>query len=191
MKEICKPHSRPHERIRQSLEQAGFSADAAEAMLLVDSDNFQYVRRVMKGDIPANLMQELGNGLDVTLFHALSAMVRIQNGYGRDAPQEATVGLLAEEMNIDPSRASRIAADLVDRGYLVRAVSQDDGRRSVLEATDQARELIQGFFQAKWQRTMKLFASWSEEDIATFSALFHRYCEGMRELYPSAAERKG
>lgn len=175
---------RHHEEIKQRLEGAGFSEAAALALLSLDADHFQYVRRVMKGDIPQGLMAELGAGLDVTLFHALSAILRIQHGYGRPAPQEVTVGLLAEEMNIDPSRASRIASDLVERGYVARAVSQEDGRRSVLVTTEAAHRLIQSFMAAKWARTMKLFQAWSEEDILAFARLFARYTDGMREQYP-------
>jgi len=172
------------ERVKQSLEAAGFSEDVAIALLSLDADHFHYVRRVMKGDIPLNLMQELGAGLDVTLFHALSAILRIQHGYGRPGPQEVTVGHLAEELNIDPSRASRIVADLVERGYVARSVSQEDGRRSVLVTTEAAGVLMQAFLQAKWARTMKLFSSWSESDILAFAHLFGRYTDGMREQYP-------
>ena len=175
---------RPHERIKASLEAAGFAEGAAMALMSLDADHFHYVRRVMKGDVPQSLMDELGAGLEATQFHALSAILRIKGGYGRPAA-EATVGLLAEEMALDPSRASRIAADLVERGLLTRAVSQEDGRRSVLVPTDAAWRLIDGFMAAKWARTMKLFATWSEEDIVTFARLFGRYTDGMREQYPA------
>jgi DNA-binding MarR family transcriptional regulator len=175
---------RHHQRIKDSLEAAGFSEDAAIALLSLDADQFQYMRRVMKGDVPQSLMQELGAGLEATQFHALTAILRIQTGYGRPAPQEATVGLLAEEMNLDPSRASRIAADLVERRLVARTVSQEDGRRSVLQATEAAGVLIEAFLGAKWQRTMKLFACWPEADIVAFAELFGRYLDGMREQYP-------
>ena len=175
---------RPQERIKQSLETAGFSEDAAIALLALDADMFHHVRRVMKGDLPKNLIAELGAGLELTLFHALSAISRIQYGKGRPAPQEVTVGLLAEELNLDPSRASRIAADLVERGYVTRAVSQEDGRRSVLVTTPAARDLMLAFMTAKWQRTMKLFAAWPEDDIVAFARLFGAYVDGMREQYP-------
>jgi DNA-binding MarR family transcriptional regulator len=175
---------RHHEQIKETLQDSGFSEGSAIALLSLDADQFHYMRRVVKGDVPQSLMQELGAGLEATQFHALAAVLRIQNGYGRPAPQEATVGLLAEEMNLDPSRASRIAADLVERGLIARAVSQEDGRRSVLVATEAADVLIGAFLRAKWQRTMKLFATWTEEDILAFSRLFGRYVDGMREQYP-------
>jgi DNA-binding MarR family transcriptional regulator len=177
----------PHARVTAALTEAGFSPAAVHALLALDGDHFHHVRRVMKGDVPQSLMEELGAGLEVTQFHALSSIMRIWAGYGRPAG-EATVGLLAEEMALDPSRASRIAADLVDRGLLLRAVSQEDGRRSVLVPTDAARALLEGFMTAKWRHTMRIFATWDEADIVTFARLFARYTEGMRAEYPGAAK---
>lgn len=178
-------HPKHHlEEIQATLREQGFSDDAAAALLSLDADHFHHVRRVMKGDVPQALMQELDARLENTQFQALTSIMRIANGYGRTQAQEVTVGLLAEEMNLDPSRASRIAADLVERGLVERAVSQQDGRRSVLNTTSAARDLMRAFLQAKWQRTVKLFATWSEADIVTFARLFGRFSDGMGEQYP-------
>jgi len=178
------PILRHQDRIRADIKAGGFSDSAAAALLAFDAQHFQHVRRVMKGDVPHSLMQELQSGLEATQFHALSAIMRIEHGHGRPSPQEVTVGLLAEELNLDPSRASRIAANLVERGLLARAVSQEDGRRSVLVPTASACTLLDGFLHAKWQRTMRLFATWSEAEIEAFTTLFSRYSDGMREQYP-------
>jgi DNA-binding MarR family transcriptional regulator len=164
----------------------GFAPGAIAALLDFDAENFLYTRRVMKGDVPQTLMRELDTGLEVSQFHALSAILRIRGGYGRPAPQEATVGLLAEELNLDPSRASRIAADLVDRGLVARAVSQEDGRRSILNPTDRGTALMMAFLAAKWQHMARVFADWSEDEIATFARLFARYSDGLRREYPGA-----
>ncbi len=175
---------RHHGQVKDALTAAGFSESTAVALLTLDADQFHYIRRVIKGDIPQSLLEEVGAGLETTHFHALSAILRIQNGFGRAGPLEVTVGLLAEEMNLDPSRASRIAADLVERGLLARAVSQEDGRRSVLVPTEAAGALLDAYLRAKWQRTMKLFANWPEHDIVTFAGLFARYSDGLRQQYP-------
>ena len=177
--------SHPNDRINARLQAQGHTAEVAEALLSLDADHFHFVRRVMKGDVPQSLMDELNAGLEPTQFHALSAILRIRGGYARPAA-EATVGLLAEELALDPSRASRIAADLVERGLLQRAVSQEDGRRSVLVPTDAAWALMEAFLDAKWQRTIRLFSQWSADDIVTFARLFGRYTDGMREQYPAA-----
>jgi DNA-binding MarR family transcriptional regulator len=177
--------SHPHDRIKAKLQAQGYGAEVVAALLTLDADHFHYVRRVMKGDVPQSLMDEVNAGLEPTQFHALSAILRIRGGYARP-PAEATVGLLAEELALDPSRASRIAADLVERGLLQRSVSQEDGRRSVLVPTDAAWALMEAFLDAKWQRSLRLFAQWSDEDIVTFARLFGRYTEGMREQYPAS-----
>ena len=174
--------------VAQGLAGQGFAPAAIEAMLDLDAENFLYVRRVMKGDIPQTLMDEVGAGLDVSQFHALSALLRIRGGYGRAAPQDPTVGLLAEELCLDPSRASRIAADLVDRGLASRGVSQQDGRRSILIPTEAGMALMQAFLQAKWQRTARVFADWTEDEITSFAHLFARYAEGMRQQYPAKSD---
>lgn len=179
---------RYEERVMETLQAAGFSPNAARALLALDADHFHYVRRVMKGDIPQKLMDDLGAGLEATQFHALSAIVRLQcgqgHGRGRGPMSEPTVGLLAQEMAVDPSRASRIAADLVDRGYLRRDVSQQDGRRSVLALTDLALALFDSFRAARWQHTARLFKTWPEQDILDFTRLFAAYIEGMGQQYP-------
>ena len=177
-----------HDQARQNLRAAGYGEAVSDALMALDIEQFHYVRRVIKGDLPQALIEELGAGLEVTQFHALSALVRLQCGQGRGGlgiATEATVGHLAEEMAVDPSRASRIAADLVERGYLRRAVSQQDGRRSVLELTEQANALFDAFHAAKWQHSLALFKGWSEQDILDFSRLFAAYAEGMRQEYPA------
>jgi DNA-binding MarR family transcriptional regulator len=174
-----------------ALRDNGFTEDAAIALMSLDADLFHHTRRVMKGDIPQSLLDALGTDLESTHFHALSALNRIRCGFGRAAPEEATVGLLAEELAVDPSRASRIASDLVDRGYLVRAVSQADGRRSVLEKTDKASALFEAFHKAKWQRTMQMFQGWKPQEIVSFARLFAKYRDGMAEQYPQNQRQSG
>ncbi len=170
----------------------GFGPDAAAALLALEGEIFHFVRRVKKGDVPAQLMRELETGLEPVQFQALGAVMRIGTGQGRAAPEEATVGLLAEEMMVDPSRASRIAADLVERGLLARAVSQADGRRSVLVPTAAGEALMRRFLDVKWQHTISLFRDWSEADIVLFADLFARYAEGMRREYgPRATPAQG
>jgi DNA-binding MarR family transcriptional regulator len=181
-----KDTSHQQQALMTALLAAGFSEDAATALLSLDADMFHHVRRVMKGDVPQSLLDELATDLETTQFHALSALTRIRHGYGRSAPEEPTVGLLAEELAVDPSRASRIASDLVERGYLVRAVSQADGRRSVLELTEKAGHLFDAFHQAKWQRTMRLYEGWTTAEVVTFARLFAKYQRGMAEQYPPA-----
>lgn len=174
------------EQVGDWLAALGHPPDTVAALLAIDADSFSYVRRVMKGEVPRALMAEIGTGLELSQFQALSAILRIAGGYSRAEPQEPTVGLLAEELMLDPSRASRIAADLVERGLVARGASQSDGRRSILQPTELGLGVMQAFLAAKWQHNARIFADWSGEDIATFARLFSRFSEAMRREYPSS-----
>ena len=132
---------------------------------------------------PAPYLDDL-NPAQRAAVEALTAVIRLLNGFGGVAPQEATIGLVAVELNIDPSRASRITADLIARGYLLREVSQTDGRKSVLALTEKAHELLKSFLDLKWTKSMQVFADWDEADIVTFSTLFVRYTAAMQAAYP-------
>ena len=94
-----------------------------------------------------------------------------------------TVGLLAEEMDIDPSRASRIASDLIGRGFVRREAAQDDGRKSILVLTDAAWKVLGRVSDQKWSKMGAIFEGWSEDEITTFSRLFLRYIDGIARVY--------
>jgi DNA-binding MarR family transcriptional regulator len=172
------------DRVNSALAAEGLSSRVAAALLEFEGEHFQYVRWVRSGEVPQLLINELDAGVEATQFNALASIIRVASGHCRPAPQEVTVGLLAEELVVDSSRASRIAADLVERGLIARAVSQEDGRRSVLVPTEAGMALLNAFLEAKWRRTIALFRDWSEEDILAFARLFRRYTEGMRAQYP-------
>ncbi len=172
-----------HQGLAERLAIAGLSPLAAQSLLDLDIALFQFHRMSMKGEIPGQIIAELGIGLDLSQFYALTAVSRIQNGVARTAPEPATIGLLAEEMAIDPSRASRIAADLIQNGYLRREALQEDGRKSVLVLTDKALTAFARFRDRKWDRVVEVFSGWSDEDMTLFSSLFTRYADRMRSVY--------
>ena len=165
----------PTDPVAALIEAAGYGQASAAAFAAFDSAYFQQVRMVLKGEVPRQLLAELNLDLDLTEFHALTAIHRIEAGIGRAAPEPPTVGLLAEELAIDPSRASRLAAELIGKGYLRRAADQGDGRKSVLQPTRRAEEAFGAFRAARWRRMLAAFDGWTEAEIATFAKLFARF----------------
>ncbi|MCL6706353.1 MarR family transcriptional regulator [Pseudomonas sp. R2.Fl] len=97
----------------------------------------------------------------------------------RSEEGEATVGSIAEAMRIDPSRGSRLVAELVKRGVLRRAVSQEDARRTVVELTDSGQEMIRAFQSVKAKLLHNILDDWPAEDVVRFADLFGRFVEGM------------
>lgn len=88
---------------------------------------------------------------------------------------EATVGAIAETMRIDPSRGSRMVADLVQRGVLRRDVSQADARRAVVELTARGTALFEEMHAVKTGIIRTITADWEDEDVARFGALFETF----------------
>ena len=107
--------------------------------------------------------------LELSHLDVLDAVRRIsQTG-------EATVGAIAETMRVDPSRGSRMVADLVQRGVLRRDVSQADGRRAVVELTARGTALFEEIHAVKTDIIMTITADWKPEDVARFGLLFEAF----------------
>ncbi|MCX8998535.1 MarR family winged helix-turn-helix transcriptional regulator [Rhizobiaceae bacterium BDR2-2] len=106
-------------------------------------------------------------GLELSHVDVLDAIRRIDG--------EATVGAIAEQLRIDPSRGSRLVADMVAGGVLYRLASQEDGRRSVIELTELGERLLKEMRDIKDSVIRQAVADWPEEDIEVFAALYARF----------------
>lgn len=177
------PSQNFHQGLPERLARVGMSEPASSALLDLDTELFFWHRMSAKGEVPGTILAELGLDLELSQFAALTAILRVESGIARERPQPPTIGLMAEEMAIDPSRASRIASELIQRGYLRREAVQEDGRKSVLALTEKAVAAFAAYRERKWDRMIEVFAGWSEEDLIRFSTLFGRYCDGMRRAY--------
>ncbi|MCB1339695.1 MAG: winged helix-turn-helix transcriptional regulator [Pseudooceanicola sp.] len=161
--------------VHEALAASSIPPGAEGALVALDMALFQLMRHVVKADLVVAYLKQGDSGLEPAVFQGLTAVLRVAHGVGRAGPGEPTVGSIAEELNIDPSRASRIAAALIEKGYVRRLAAQEDGRKSVLEVTPQGWALLHGFFRFKWQRLVRVFEGWTEEEITTFSRLLTRY----------------
>lgn len=131
------------------------------------------------------------------------AMVRIRRRQNRRAlaPQEAgvdpsmvgvidaveegssdgavTVGMVAERVGVDPSQGSRLVAAAVDAGLVKRAVSQHDGRRSVLELTERGQQVAADVHEMRKQAFSEAMADWSAKDRREFARLLERFVDAL------------
>ncbi len=167
-----------HDDVPKALAKAGFGPEAVTALLDYDMASFQHYRMVVKGELVSALIDRLGLDLDIAHFQGLMAVLRIRGGVGRPAT-DPTIGLVAEEMSVDPSRASRIVAGLVSRGYVARQAAQDDGRKSVLTPTEAGYAVLREFKQARWKVLSQVFKGWKAKDIAAYARSIRAYTEGM------------
>ena len=122
-------------------------------------------------------IQNVAPGLELSHLDVLDA-VRRAEGSG-----EVTVGTIADILRIDPSRASRIVAEMVSRGVLRRKASQADARRIVVVLTALGQRLLAEIQAQKFAVIESIVADWPAEDIEAFSRLFDRFIGGYEDAF--------
>ncbi|MCK2241657.1 MULTISPECIES: MarR family winged helix-turn-helix transcriptional regulator [unclassified Crossiella] len=90
---------------------------------------------------------------------------------------EPSVGEIAHRLGLDHSGASRLVRDATAAGYLARAESEVDRRRTVPRLTGSGRKLLTGALD--WQREAfgELTADWAEADRQRFAGYLQRLAE--------------
>lgn len=162
----------------ERLEHSDYSEEAKSALMSLEASIFQWNRSIVKGEMLVSLLTAQDVDIEVSHFNAMTAIMRIRHGIARPAPEQPTIGLVAQEMSIDPSRASRLATQLIAKGYVERGVAQEDGRKSVLLLTDKAEQVFRQVREMRWDRMLETLGDWSEEELTQFSELFARFVTG-------------
>lgn len=118
------------------------------------------------------VLSRVGGGMELSHLDVVGTVRRLQ------ATQEATVGAIAEELRVDPSRSSRIVADLVRQGLLKREVSQEDARRAIVVISPVGQDLLKKADEVKRETIREIVADWPEEDVQRFAELYDRFISG-------------
>ncbi|PDS79535.1 MarR family winged helix-turn-helix transcriptional regulator [Rhizobium sp. L43] len=124
-------------------------------------------------------IQSAAPGLELSHLDVLDAVRRAQPA------GEVTVGMIAEMLRIDPSRASRVVADMVGRNVLRREASQADARRIVVVMTEVGQNLLAEIVAQKLAIISEIVSDWPEEDVERFAALFERFIGGYEAVFLS------
>lgn len=148
-----------------TLDESSFAADLERVSDTLGRIRLLIGRRMIARTAIANTVP----GLELSHLDVLDVMQRIEG--------EVTVGAIAEGMRIDPSRGSRLVADLVSRGVLKRDASQEDGRRSLLVLTRLGHRLLAERRAVKAALLSDVLTDWPEGDLARFSTMFERFVE--------------
>jgi len=90
----------------------------------------------------------------------------------KDGPRRA--GALADAVHSDPSTISRQIGHLVKLGYVERTADPEDGRATLLAATDEGRRVLEENRRLRNERFSQILASWSDADRAALSAMLGR-----------------
>lgn len=155
----------------------GFSVEASKAIGEMEMEMFRLYRRMMRGDFRELVISRLNIDMEEAQFHGMTAVARVTFGLGDYSPRAASIGDVAAELKIDPSRASRIVADLVANDLLRREVAQDDARKSIIVLTPKALDILKRFRVAKLDILGDMLSDWSSDEIKTFARLLAKYTD--------------
>ena len=113
-----------------------------------------------------------GDGVEWAAYGLLFHLVQ-------DGPQRSSA--LAETVCVDPSTVSRQVAQLVKAGLAARRSDPEDGRASLLVATDRGREV----YAAKQEHRQRMFAAvvegWSGEQVESLTDLLTLFNDSFSE----------
>ncbi|WP_240672083.1 MarR family winged helix-turn-helix transcriptional regulator [Tropicibacter alexandrii] len=164
------------DQLKTELAKVGIDDAHAQAALDIDAVLQVWRRRVFKRELGIRALNELGLELDLAQMDVLMAVWAPDNEFGPDDDEaETMVSTVATRLNIDPSRASRITSDLIKRGLVQRAVSQQDARRAVLELTESGTRIVEAIRHYKFLVLGSYLKDWTMEEISTFLPLLERF----------------
>ncbi|MFF0310623.1 MarR family winged helix-turn-helix transcriptional regulator [Streptosporangium sp. NPDC004379] len=93
-----------------------------------------------------------------------------------DVP-EVTVGAVAEQLDVDPSTASRLVNDAIGAGLVAREESAVDARRARLVLSERGRRVLEVVVRYRRTYLDGLIADWTEADREAFARLLARFAE--------------
>jgi DNA-binding MarR family transcriptional regulator len=91
---------------------------------------------------------------------------------------------LAEAVFVDPSTISRQVAQLVKDGLVERRADPEDGRASVLAASEKGRALLAHHRERRNRSIAQMMTDWPAEDRALFAGLFQRFARDYERVLP-------
>lgn len=99
----------------------------------------------------------------------------------KDGPRRP--GALAEAVHSDPSTVSRQIAQLAKLGFVARTPDPEDGRASLIAATDEGRRVFGENRRQRNERLAALLTDWSAEEQDTLARLLGRFSTALEESW--------
>lgn len=154
-------------------------ADVLPAAAAVDQALFRLYRLWARRPLRKRLNMHVGAPVDLSQVRVVGAV-----GTGQELGQEVTVGMVAEQLEIDPSTASRLVNEAINAGYLSRAASSVDARRARLELTDAGRELREAARRFRIDYIDRVMGDWSQEEREELARLLAKFAESVAAYRP-------
>jgi DNA-binding MarR family transcriptional regulator len=101
-----------------------------------------------------------------------------------EGPQR--LGSLAAAFGLDPSTITRQVKSLEDAGLAVRETDATDRRASILDLTDEGREILESTRLHRRSRLYEAMSDWTLEERAEFGRLLERFNASVDRLSQEA-----
>lgn len=128
----------------------------------------------------AQYQAEHPDAVERATYHLLVHLVK-------GGPRRAVV--LAEAVHSDPSTISRQVAQLVKLGLVERTADPEDGRATLLVATDEGRRVFEENRRLRNQGTATLMSSWTDGDREALADLLTRFAEDYEQYHFAKQDR--
>jgi DNA-binding MarR family transcriptional regulator len=149
--------------------------DEGEIADAVGTQLIRLLRLIERGQ--AQYQTEHPDAVERATYHLLVHLVK-------DGPRRA--GALAEAVHSDPSTISRQVGHLVKLGYVERTADPEDGRATLLAATDEGRRVFEQNRKLRNEAIARMLAHWSEDDRLALCELLGRFTSDF-EAFKSTA----
>ncbi|NGP18982.1 winged helix-turn-helix transcriptional regulator [Devosia chinhatensis] len=141
-------------------------------------------RRALRRELGHRALVDLKIGIDLAQFDVLVAIEGPEPEFG-EVQGETMVATVAERLNIDPSRASRLVSEMVEQGFARRAVSQADARRTIIELSDRGWAVVRSVRAYKFLIMGDFLGQWDKAELAAFVPMLKRFGSWMDGIDPA------
>jgi DNA-binding MarR family transcriptional regulator len=170
------------------LRDAGLDQEIAAAIMEIDSVMQNWRRRANKRELGNKALADLDVRIDLAQLDVLFGI----EGPASDAGEgETMVGTVAERLNIDPSRASRLVSEMVEQGFARRAASQADARRTIIELTERGQAVVDAVRAYKYLIMADFLGAWDRAELAVFVPLLGRFGSWMDNIGAATEKHAG
>lgn len=163
------------DNIKRLLAAFGQDESTTNHALAIDAVLQSWRRRAQKRELGQMALSELGLDLDLPKLDVIVAIRAPSNEFGPQDQDETMVATIAARLGIDPSRASRLVSELITEGYVERAVSQQDARRTIVTLTPRGVAVVEAVRTIKFLILDDFLSDWTDEEIRTFIPLLDRF----------------
>jgi DNA-binding MarR family transcriptional regulator len=145
--------------------------EQTDSAAAIDAALFR-LRRVWAKPLRPRNYGEPGRSVQMSNLMVMGAIQRLSATCA-----EVTVGAVAEDMDVEPSTASRLVNDAIAAGFVGRETSKIDARRVRLVLTETGRRVRKAVAAHRRAHVDRLIADWEPGEREVFARLLTRFAE--------------